>query len=87
MRKLTLKLEELSVESFEAEAEARQSGTVMGHDSDGTCYQTCQEADTCDLNVGTCDFLSCDGVCGSYWCATGSSCGQFSCVWTCNVNC
>jgi hypothetical protein len=85
MRKVRLVLEELVVESFAANEPAVAPGTVFGHDSDGTCYQTCEEAPTCNA-MNTCDFLSCDGDCGTHFCVTNSpynSCGAGSCINSC----
>ena len=72
MRKLKLDLDVLAVESFAMDAAREKPGTVRGHDSDSG-HQTCAD--------------SCDGVCGSYCCGSGTepnSC-DFSCIWTCDT--
>lgn len=69
MRKLSLKVQDLAVESFETSRDAREKGTVIGHATDQ--YGTCAGHYTCD---GTCDqtcgvVASCDLVnnyCGTY---------------------
>ena len=96
MRKLKLSLEELTIESFATGEEMKGAGTVKGQmlftrrcdTADDTCFAayTCYEYDTCG-GYNTCDFESC-GECGSYKCATGvESCGDVSCIYTCEVGC
>jgi hypothetical protein len=97
MAKLTLKLEELGVETFDLGADGTERGTVHAHgtfactarcDTDGpTCNggPTCGTV-TCNADP-TCNYHSC-GTCDSYCCATGeASCENFSCVYTCTVQC
>ena len=83
MRKIRLDLDELSVESFETNgAGAERKGTVQAHAQ--TEWNTCQ-GDTCDPG-NTC-WDSCDGVCGTYFCATQDSCWNPSCVNSCAFTC
>lgn len=81
MKKLTLDLDALAVESFDAETPDAGQGTVQGRQQ--SVYDTCYGQQTCGGN--TCAD-SCDGVCGSYYCVTGDgSCDEnHSCVWTCD---
>lgn len=81
MSKLKLDLDDLAVESFDtAREEQKQRGTVRANEA--TEWNTCQ-GPTCDPG-NTC-WDSCDGVCGSYFCATGDdSCGAASCVYGCS---
>jgi hypothetical protein len=74
-RKLTLKLEELSVDSFDTTAPHKAKGTVFGEQC--TCYTNC----TCP-GCPTCD-PSCNGSCET--CNTCVSC-EYSCDWTCDGN-
>ncbi|HEX8242435.1 MAG TPA: hypothetical protein VF541_03020 [Longimicrobium sp.] len=68
MRKLKLDLDNLSVESFSAEPHERPSvGTVRGNE----VTPACGDSDVYSCNNGTC-FLSCDTVCGSYYCTPSS---------------
>lgn len=77
MKKLTLDLDALRVESFDTDRARDERGTVRGN------AVTLDENPTCD-GGNTC-WDSCDGVCGTYYCVTlDASCGQnHSCVWTC----
>lgn len=90
MPKLTLEIEDLKVDSFATGADEAVRGTVLAHISqfctrrDPTCNggYTCDGGYTCGGD--TCNFLSCDGVCGSYYCATDPSCAANSCLGTCD---
>jgi hypothetical protein len=86
MRKLKLKLDELAVESFTITGEMKGSGTVRAKAV--TDYDTCRGQDTCPGGGNTCAD-SCDGVCGSYFCATiDPSCGEETCIDSCaNTGC
>jgi len=54
MKKVKLNLDELSVESFSASAEAEDEGTVIGHASEDTnCNTAC---------LGTCYLAQCRSV-------------------------
>lgn len=82
MSKLRLNVEELAVESFVSEPEAGTRGTVLGRS-----YYTFG-GDTCDGGMQTCDFLSCDGACGSHFCPPVGSLSCGGCVsgyYTCGV--
>lgn len=66
MKKLALKLEDLSVDSFETAPERTQRGTVLGNQTTGN-----QIICECSYDIGTCDYTcpdtcanSCRGGCG-----------------------
>ena len=68
MSKLTLKLEDLTVDSFETTAAEKERGTVFGEQC--TCYTNCtcpgcpSCGDTCPATCPmTCDDVSCGGTC------------------------
>ena len=87
MSKLKLRLEELSVESFNTTVSQKVKGTVYGNQC--TCYTacTCPGCPTCDASCnGTCD-ASCGGTCDASCAGTcantcGSSCNN-TCWFTC----
>jgi hypothetical protein len=63
MRKLTLRLDDLSVESFDTSVVREEKGTVFG-EQQCTCQTacTCPGCDTCDATCRyTCDDRTCDG--------------------------
>jgi hypothetical protein len=78
MKKMTLKVDDLRVDSFATSTERTRSGTVAAHESrtdemdcqpgsnDGTCESTCyQLACGCTENLGTCNMscgVSCNGA-------------------------
>ncbi|HEX6369093.1 MAG TPA: hypothetical protein VF006_09170 [Longimicrobium sp.] len=70
--KLTLKLEDLSVDSFDTTTPQQAKGTVFGEQC------TCQTVCTCP-GCPTCD-ASCNGTCFEASC--GGSC-EYSCAFTC----
>ena len=88
MRKLTLNLEDLSVDSFDTTAREKAKGTVFGEQC--TCYTNCTCpgcpscgntcpatcAYTCDDNTCayTCDDASCVGCTGGYSCNNTECC-------------
>ena len=82
-RKLMLKLEDLSVDSFDTTTPQKAKGTVFGEQC--TCYTncTCPGCPTCDASCnGTCD-ASCNGTCdascnGTCNCPSGNTCD-----WSC----
>ena len=82
-RKLRLDVDDLRVDSFAPESGAFEAGTVRGHDSGYTngTDPTCEGRPSCNAH-NTCNYDSCDGVCGSYYCAPtdGASCQQVSCI-------
>jgi hypothetical protein len=79
--KLTLKLEDLSVDSFETTLKQKARGTVFGEQC--TCWtycgqNTCPGCPTCGASCnGTCD-ASCNGTCN---CPSGDTCAE-SCYYT-----
>ena len=82
MKKLSLDLDQLLVESFDTGTPRRTNGTVRGHDiSNTTCYQRlcdCPTGFTCatDFNQFTCA-NSCGDTCGDSCvniCPSGRSC-------------
>ena len=98
MKKLTLKLDDLRIDSFDTTAAPRAKGTVFGEQC--TCYTdcTCPGCPTCDASCdgscdascnGTCD-ASCNGTCGGCWetvgpaaTCVGSCHGGDTCDYTC----
>ena len=82
MKKLTLNVEDLAIESFETAEEKREQGTVQGYATNGnqntcdplvgTCFgYTCYES--CETRCGSCDY-TCDpavGTCFGYTCYEG----------------
>jgi hypothetical protein len=92
MKKLSLKLDELQVETFEAEADLNaRRGTVKGH----WTWETCPNQWTCDgttcgrqfTNEGTCD-NTCGqpATCGYHYCGTYPNQGCPNSQWYC-TNC
>lgn len=72
MRKITLQLESLAVESFDTTAVAALHGTVLAFDRTEACTNTCGDscfnsACTCPGN-NTCGQASCNGTCAGYTC-------------------
>jgi hypothetical protein len=77
--KLTLNLEDLSVDSFDTTATEKARGTVFGEQC--TCYTqcTCPGCPSCYASCnGSCD-ASCNGTCGD---SCNGTCGD-SCNYTC----
>jgi hypothetical protein len=70
--KLTLKLEDLSVDSFDTTTPQKAKGTVFGEQC--TCWTNC----TCP-GCPTC-YASCNGTCGG-------TCGENTCAASCNGTC
>lgn len=80
MHKMKLRLDGLVVESFSIAAIGQARGTVRARDNTD---DTCRGQATCGGGGDTCGD-SCNGVCGSWLCATnGASCGGGSCVYSC----
>ncbi len=78
--KLTLNLEDLSVDSFDTTATQKAKGTVFGEQC--TCYSecTCPGCPTCDASCnGTCDD-TCANTCAY-------TCDDASCAGTCGDDC
>jgi hypothetical protein len=70
MKKLSLKIEDLAIESFETAELSGDEGTVVAHATQGNKY-------TCDPMVGTCFGYTCiDATCDK-------TCGD-SCAFTCD---
>lgn len=92
MKKLSLNLDQLSVDSFDTEAPAEQKGTVMGEQCTcqtactcpgcPTCYNTCNANDwTCANTCETCNG-SCGGSCWYTECpTTGETCNPSNDPW------
>lgn len=89
MKKLELRLDELSVESFDTAAGSRNDGTVVAHDGDtegtclgpGTCNVSCNVSCNPSCNGGD----TCNETCGTIGTCNGS-CG-FSCARSCYGTC
>ncbi|MBB4637878.1 hypothetical protein [Longimicrobium terrae] len=90
MKKLTLQLDDLRIESFSTTGAPRERGTVVGEEQ-CTCPTACScpGCPTCDASCngtcgGTCD-ASCYGTCGDTCagCTWDASCGNNSCDYTC----
>ncbi|HEX6041904.1 hypothetical protein [Longimicrobium sp.] len=91
MKKLTLKLDELRVDSFDTESVAPTTrGTVEGRDSlNGTCGASCY---TCQVSCNNMSCFTCNGTCEMSVCYGGSCWGtcntcQGSCYGTCVATC
>jgi hypothetical protein len=93
MRKLSLNLEALTVESFETDGSGAVRGTVQGHygtwkeSAPLSCDYGCntQQDGTCPSSAPSCD-ASCDGTCEGHTCdasCNGTCPGQFTCDHTC----
>ncbi len=87
MNKLKLRLENLSVESFDTTPTQKAKGTVFGEQC--TCYTncTCPGCPTCDNTCAyTCDDATCPAcpTCGADTC--GDTCDA-SCYDTCGFTC
>lgn len=80
MPRQKLKLDDLEVESFSTGSGMQGQGTVRAR---AATDATCRGQETCAGGGDTC-WDSCDGLCGSYYCATNAgSCGAETCVYTC----
>jgi hypothetical protein len=92
--KLTLNLNDLSVDSFDTTATEKARGTVFGEQC--TCYTqctcpgcpTCANYATCDVSCadtcgdscgGTCDGYTCNNTRFDYTCNGYGTCGQYPC--------
>jgi len=90
MKKLSLDLDQLAVDSFETVGDAaRRAGTVRGHGfTDTTCAQRICDCptgsgDTCDDMCNTGDCPTADFGCGSGF----HTCQQPSCFYSCPSTC
>ncbi|WP_420128329.1 hypothetical protein [Longimicrobium sp.] len=83
--KLTLKLEDLSVHSFDTTTTYKAKGTVFGEQC--TCYTqcTCPGCPTCDASCNG----TCRGTCGENTCAAScnGTCNQATCDYSCGGDC
>jgi hypothetical protein len=80
MKKMSLKVEELAVESFETTRQNAQRGTVAAHDS-GTGHYWCTEWWSCITTCNSCNCtggVSCNGGCTEVDCGTADG----TCEWT-----
>jgi hypothetical protein len=82
--KMKLKLDELSVDSFDTTCEIKEKGTVFGEQCTCQTVCTCPGCLTCDATCPqTCDdyscAVSCDGTCAGISCFT-------RCIDTCICN-
>ena len=75
-KKLTLDIEELRVESFDANAEPLRKGTVLGRDAITESYCDTEVASGCDTNDACCYSESVGDRCG-----TSAVCDDFSHCW------
>lgn len=86
MKKLSLTLESLTVESFATDGAAGTRGTVKGHDGttyadescNGTCVYTCYPA-----SCMSCEF-TCDQTCNGCGGSRAYTCGGNTCQGTCD---
>jgi hypothetical protein len=100
MKKLSLDLDQLAVESFDTSGPERSRGTVRGFDiTASTCYEeNCgciTDGGTCNTDCGqntcdnTCNQASCAGDSCVNLCPTGGAhtCIQPSCFYSCPGTC
>jgi len=84
--KLTLKLEDLSVDSFDTTVTRKGSGTVYGEQCTCPTACSCPGCPTCDASCnGSCD-PSCAATC-LYTCDDVSCLGGDTCGYTCDDYC
>lgn len=91
MRKLTLDLDTLAVESFDTQPSGRSQGTVRGHDEHrtheydscactdawDTCHKSCDPCATCDTSCAGGPFCDCVPSGGCESCATSCAGGPY----------
>jgi hypothetical protein len=76
MKKFSLTLENLAVESFETSGPTRGRGTVHAHDH--SCPSNCHDSGMC----------TCDGVlCDTYTCQCDSGPQPETCAFSCGMSC
>lgn len=78
MKKLSMDLDELQVESFETGRETvneTEEGGVRAYYGANHTETTCMQV-ICDCSMGATD---CDATCPGYWNAEGMSCDPFVC--------
>lgn len=69
MKKLTLTLDDLRVDSFQTSGDRQEEGTVFGEQCTCETNCTCPGCPTCDLTCpNTCE-QTCANTCGQYTCA------------------
>jgi hypothetical protein len=91
MRKLSLKVDELTVESFRTDEARMWPGTVRGMDSATVDQDSCNTCNGCS-NVDTC--VSCGGTCGNTCQSCAATCspcqthdGRPTCDQICTIGC
>lgn len=80
--KLTLNLEQLTVDSFDTSSAPARRGTVFGEQCTCPSACTCPGCPTCDA---TCP-ATCYNTCDDYTCAAScnGTCGAATCGYSCN---
>jgi hypothetical protein len=91
MKKLTLKLDALQIESFDTSGEQpEERGTVQAHDQCGcSCCCTAPTSPcspTCDTSPTHPGYQTCDGTCDE-WTCNYSDCYGSCYGWSCNGYC
>ena len=83
-RKMRLDLDELRVDTFVTDPAEAGAGTVLGHATEYTIGTdpTCEGRATCNAH-NTCNYDSCDGVCGTFYCFPDDSGLNHSCINSC----
>jgi hypothetical protein len=81
MKKLTLNLDELAVESFDTQAVGAERGTVRGHeDTDAvSCFGSCAPATKCGCVPPSITLMPTDANCPSQAGCTGGVICTFEC--------
>jgi hypothetical protein len=85
--KLTLNLDDLSVDSFDTTATQKPKGTVFGEQC--TCYTncTCPGCPTCDHTCAyTCDDATCP-ACPTCAASCNGTCNAATCEYSCGGDC
>ncbi|HEX5870928.1 MAG TPA: hypothetical protein VFY65_10950 [Longimicrobium sp.] len=82
MKKLTLRLDDLTVEGFSTTPPANGRGTVHGEQGTFPTYCTCVHA-TCDPTCWTCEATCDDYTC---WYTCEQTCDDFTCADTCGFS-
>ena len=84
MKKLTLRLDDLRVDTFQTTAPQKEKGTVFGEQCTCETACTCPGCPTCAASCnGTCD-ASCNGSCDA---SCYGTCGDLTCGDTCYQTC
>jgi hypothetical protein len=76
--KLTLNLEQLTVDSFDTSTTPAKRGTVFGEQC--TCYTQC----TCPGCPTCANYNTCDATCGA---TCANTCDDYTCAASCNGTC